>query len=156
MLHVTVKVAKIFNFFFRTTKAQYVFVCVCAWLFCKLKTIINHWINFQIDRACQKFRVMLKIANVNEWWRNDNQSLNIIGLNVFVHANVRMTHFLPATLRICHIGMVQVAFSVSELTVYRNEINSLLFLLPIHSDFELNTPNKPLTFICQCPINMKQ
>lgn len=140
--------------FFGRPKPNTFFMCVCAWLFCKLKTIINQWINFQIDRACQKFRVMLKIVNVNEWWRNDNQSLNIIGLNV--HANVRMTYFLPATLRICHIGMVQVAFSVSELTVYRNEINSLLFLLPIHSDFELNTPNKPLTFICQCPINMKQ
>lgn len=153
MLHVTVKVAKIFNFFFSDDQSPIrFFVCV--------RDCSANWrrssITESIDRACQKFRVMLKIANVNEWWRNDNQSLNIIGLNVFVHANVRMTHFLPATLRICHIGMVQVAFSVSELTVYRNEINSLLFLLPIHSDFELNTPNKPLTFICQCPINMKQ
>lgn len=119
MLHVTVKVLLKYSIsFFGRSKPKTFCVCVCLSdrLFFSLnpKLIINHRINFRIDRACQTFHVN---ANVNEWLKNDNQSLNIIvQLNEFwfvKHTQMSAWHiFLGDTSHMpANVITPQVAFS---------------------------------------------
>lgn len=59
-LHVTVKVAKIFNSFFSAWTPKF---NTNLYLFCYVKMLINHWIDFKIKRAS---RTTIK-PNANEW-----------------------------------------------------------------------------------------
>lgn len=124
-LHVTVKVAKIFNsFFFRFGRQNSIQICICS----VTKMLINHWIDFQIKRR-QERQKKTKFK-----WMIDIEMLNII-VCYFIHTNVRAWHVLQATLRVCQIATLQVAFSMTEPSKFiAMESIHRWFLLPIQYD----------------------
>lgn len=64
----------------------------------------------------------------------DIEMLNII-VCYFIHTNVRAWHVLQATLRVCQIATLQVAFSMTEPSkIIAMESIHRWFLLPIQYD----------------------
>lgn len=125
-LHVTVKVAKIFNSFFffgLDAKIQYKFVFV---LLERCSSIIE---SISKLNGCQERQKKTKCK-----WMIDIEMLNII-VCYFIHTNVRAWHVLQATLRVCQIATLQVAFSMTEPSKFiAMESIHRWFLLPIQYD----------------------